>query len=452
MKRPTTPAISRRSFLKTTVWAAGALGLPNIVPARVLGRAGATAPNSQLGVAIIGCGNRTKSTAPNEWGRAGAPTRIVAVCDVVADRRAALAAKAGQCDAVGDFRELLTRSDIDVVNVSTGCYWHSAIEVQAAKAGKHLYGEKPLGRCVDWNKRVRHAVRAAGVQFQYGTQYTSHAHVQLGVELVLNGKIGAVKQIYVWCPRGQNGGNATEIPVPPGWDFDLWTGPAPQHPFSQDLCVSKWGAVYNLDFGLGMISAWGSHPLEALQLWADEAGWGIPVEYRGTGQRVLTDLYNTFATWDVDATYANGVPLKFCDVETIQKYVPRPELFAKNLGGNHGTMIVGETGTVIFGGNLLVTEPESVRLEAKNLPKRHLVQSSSPVQNLAEAIRGQTKTITNVESAFRSDAVSHLSHIAILLGRPVKWDATQETIVGDAEAAALLSRPARAPYDKLLEV
>ncbi len=216
--------ISRRRFIRHTALAGVALGFPTIVPATVLGGNGKASPGGKVNVALIGCGSRSGYAANyKNYGK----SVVVAVCDPVEGRRLQRKQEFGGCADYADFRQVLARKDVDAVHIATADHWHVPIALLAARAGKDMYTEKPLGISIEHDKKSREIVDKHGRVFQYGAQQRSMQHVRLGIELVLNGHIGEVREAYVWAPHGESGGTCAEKPVPAGFDYDLWLGPAP---------------------------------------------------------------------------------------------------------------------------------------------------------------------------------------------------------------------------------
>ena len=224
----------RRNFLKAAAVAGSAVGFPSIIPSSALGKDGAVAPSERINVGLIGCGNRAGAAVSYKNYE---KSEVVAVCDPFVDRRLEKArgfAGAG-CPDYNDFRDLLANKNVDAVHVATGDYWHVPISIAAARAGKDVYTEKPLGVCIEQDLSARQIVDKYKRIFQYGAQNRSTAQTRMGMELVLNGHIGEVKEIYAWCPPGESGGSATPVlPIPDGFDYNMWLGPAPQAPYCQD--------------------------------------------------------------------------------------------------------------------------------------------------------------------------------------------------------------------------
>lgn len=438
--------ISRRSFLKSSAVAGAALGFPTIIGSRVLGRNGAIAPSERVNIGLISCGNRSGVTIDYFNSE---KAQVVAVCDPVKERRLARKVQLGNCDDYNDFRELLAREDVDAVHISTADHWHVPISLAAARAGKDMYTEKPLGISIEQDLAARVIGDKYKRVFQYGTQNRSMIHVRMGIELVLNGHIGEVKELYVWCPPGESGGSSTPIlPVPEGFDYDMWLGPAPVKPFCADRCLNQSGRIgifHIYDYAIGFIAGWGAHPLDQLQWWADHAGLNIPVQYEGTGKIPQEGLFDTITNWDMTCTYSNGLKLRFLDNLTARKATKVPYI-DQMPNFYHGTLFVGSEGWITVTRSGWKVYPESLYREGKKPGKIRLTQSLNQRDNFIESILNKQKPISDLNSAVLSDLISHLSDICIRTGRKITWDPEKETIVGDSEAASMMSRAMRKPW------
>ncbi len=436
--------ISRRSFLKNSVIiSSAAIGFPSIIPASVLGRNGSIPPSDKVNVGLIACGNRAGYAVEYHNYQ---KSQIVAVCDPIKERRLQKKQQFGNCDDYNDFRELLARDDIDAVHISTADHWHVPISLAAAKAGKDMYTEKPLGISIEQDIAARAIVDKYNRVFQYGAQQRSMIQVRMGIELVLNGHIGDVKEIYVWAPHGESGGSAKpELPVPQGFDFDLWLGPAPEAPFCHDRCLEQSGrnGIFHIyDYAIGFMAGWGAHPLDMLQWWADNAGLEtIPVHYAGSGEIGVGGLFNTLTDWDVQCTYANGLPMRFMDDQTANSRKPHP-----GVEGGHGTLFVGSEGWVRVSRGSWKVSPVELYKRGKSPGEKRLQVSQDQIQNFVDCVISRKQPVDNLHSAVRSDIICHLSDICIREGRPISWDAEKETIINDPEAAKRIHRPMRKPW------
>ncbi len=441
-----TPSLSRRDFVKKSIGAASLLSFPTIIPATALGKNGAVAPSNRARIGIIGCGLRAGSAESYHFYDR---SDIVAVCDPIGSRREEkrVTWDVDPAHSHTDYRELLARDDIDGVHIVTSDHWHVPLSLEAARAGKHMYTEKPLGLTIEHDLAARQITEKYGRIFQYGTQQRSQPQPRMGLELVLNGHIGDIKEILAWAPAGERGGSDDPVlAVPSDYDLDLWTGPAPLRPFSHDrnLLQGNDNAIFHVrDYALGFIAGWGAHPLDLLQWWADMEGRGIPVDYRGLGFVPSEGLRDTVTHWDVTAHYADGVRLRFMDFTTAQPYV-------KHAGGSYnGTLFIGTKGWICVARSAFFASSPELRQQARDPGPIQLKRSSNHFENFVDAILDDEEPIAPLDSAIRSDLISQLSEIAIRTGEQVDWDPVTEQVLGSDEAKAMVHRPLRAPYDLL---
>jgi len=405
-------ALSRRGFL-----ALGAAGLagPYVVTSGALGGPGRPAISDQVTLGMIGAGGRGSGLAMG---------RVLAVCDPWKNRRENLASRF-KATPYNDFRELLAREDIDAVSIGTPDHWHVPIAVAAAKAGKDMYVEKPLGVSIRQDLVCRETIRRYARVFQYGTQQRSSAHCRFGCELVRNGRIGQVKEIIVVAPNSGPGGNTVPKPVPEGLDYDMWLGPAPWTPFTGcPLGGGNWYHCY--DYALGFIAGWGAHPLDILVWGYDIRKAGI-WEVEGTGKIASEGRNDAVYDWDVRITFGNGVKLRFTP------------------GGDH-TRFIGTEGWVGISRGYIKAEPESLLKSTIRPEEIHLPVSHSHGGNFLDAVRSRTDPVSNIEDAVQSDLVSHVGDLAIRLGRKLRWDPIKEEFLDDPDATRLMTRPMREPW------
>ncbi|MCX7006114.1 MAG: Gfo/Idh/MocA family oxidoreductase, partial [Kiritimatiellaeota bacterium] len=263
---------SRRDFLRSSA-ALGAVawGMPTIVPSSVFGQ---NAPSKRINLAIIGAGNQSTVDIP-EWLK-NDDCQIVTICDVNRGSRGyrddkqflgreqqrdfvnkAYAQKTGQdsykgCDACIDFRDVLARKDVDAVAIITPDHWHAVQTIMAAEAGKDIYCQKPLGLTVRDGQEMIKAVRKHNRILQCGSQWRSKAHIREACELVRNGRLGKLQKIESFVAennfKGPGPGWKPE-PVPEGFDYNFWLGPAPQAPYHNLRCFYKFRFI--LDYSGG---------------------------------------------------------------------------------------------------------------------------------------------------------------------------------------------------------
>jgi predicted dehydrogenase len=447
----TSPVLSRRSFLQGTL---AASTLPLLLPRALRGE---TAPSNHIRLGVIGCGSRASyNILFNFIGIADA--RIVAACDAFPHKTDLFVQKVNTrygstvCVAERDFRTLLARPDIDGVIISTADHWHVPMAAYAALAGKAIYVEKPLSVAMEWSKRLRQVVTPRGLVVQYGTQQRGEQRqFRRACELVRNGHLGEVREVWTWCAdltsqqaQVQSFGTNEPVAPPPGMDYDLWLGPAPLKPFTVDRCTNL-GCYHVYDYALGFIAGWGAHPLDIAQ-------WGLgrdhtsPVRYRGTGKLpAVGSLWDTTYEFDAECQYADGVTLRLFAESIARTRVP--DKTGRPLHADHGTLFFGTKGWVGVDRDALYASDKVLQSWKRSPSDLVLTEAESHAKDFVACIRNRTTPVSPLESAIRSDTISHLADIAIRTGREITWDPVSETIVGDAEASRYLDRPLREAWD-----
>jgi len=439
--------ISRRKMIKKTAVATSAIAFPALISSEALGRAGHVAPSDRVNIGLISCGSRS---GVSEEYKKYPKSEVVAVCDPISERRIMRKKQFGNCPDFNDFRDVLARSDVDAVHISTADHWHVPISLAAARAGKDMYTEKPLGISIEQDLAAREITKKYKRIFQYGTQNRSMIQVRMGIELVLNGHIGDVKKVHVWCPPGSFGGSAAPMPVPKGFDYDMWLGPAPRVPFSRDRCLVQAGhnGIFHIyDYAIGFIAGWGAHPMDQLQWWADQVGAGIPVHYEGSGVIPASGLFDTVTHWDVTCTYANGLEMRFMDDSTAKRTDRKDKIpYMNEIQFYHGTLFEGTEGWVAVTRGGWKVFPESLYKKGKDPGKIRLTENSNHQTQFVDCVLERKQPISDLESAVKSDIICHLAEISVRSGREVNWDPDQETIKGDPVAQKLMHREMRAPW------
>lgn len=449
LQTPFRVSATRRQFLRRSMAIAGAIAAPAVVPSSAFGLAGTTSPSNRvmlgcIGVGIQGLGNmRTFRGNPE--------VQVVAVCDVHQAQRVRAKQAVDEfydnkdCAAYSDFREVIARSDLDAVQITAPDHWHPLMALEAARRGKHMYCEKPMGWSLRAAQAVREAVHKSGVVFQFGTQQRSGGRFRQACELVRNGKIGQLKTILVGVPGSWTCPKQPVEPVPKELDYDLWLGPAPEAPYCYQRCrpwteKEGWSVWYSIsDYCMGMIGNWGVHHLDIAQ-WGNGSDLSGPAEIEGTGvfpQDMLTDAA---VSWQVENRYANGVTLVHMDDGTAKKH---PQQVA---GYGHGVLFLGSEGWVHVDRGKIDASPQSLLKLKLGPDELHLLKSDNHHVNFIDAVKGKTKPAAPIDVAVRSDSLCHLQQIAIKLRRKLRWDAAAEAFVGDDEANRMLDRPMRSPW------
>jgi predicted dehydrogenase len=432
---------SRRSFLKKSVLGGAAVMFPHIVPASVLGK---DAPSNRITMGCIGLGTQGVGNMKAFLGESD--VRVTAICDVrqsqIDQAKKIVDGRYGDkgCKVYHDFRELMVDKKIDAVSIAPPDHWHVLMGLEAARNGKDMYYEKPVGLSVRHSKALRKEVKKYSVVFQFGTQQRSERNFRFGCELVRNGRVGKLQTIYVGVPPGITYPNQPEEPVPEGFDYNMWLGPAPMAPYCYQRCRpfdSKeevnwgYGIWYHIyDYCLGMPANWGVHHLDIAQ-WGNGTEKSGPVEVEGKGVFPKDGLANCLLTWDVKFRYANGVTLDYTD----------------NAKNEQGIKFVGTEGWVfVRRGNFIDAEPKSLLKSTIGPDEEHLIESKGAHRDFLDAVKSRGTTVCPVEDAVCSDTLTQLNDIVTRLGRKLKWDPAKEEFIGDSEANRMLDRPMRNPW------
>lgn len=415
--------MNRRGFLQC---AGLAVAAPLILPASARGA------NDRINVGTVGVGPQGRAVM--QCFLASPSARVVAVCDVNAlrreDARAHVDAHYGAtgCAAYGDFRELIARSDVDVVHCATPDHWHLLVALEAARAGKDMYIEKPLGLSLAQDRALRDAIHRYGNVFQFGTQHRSERNFRFACELVQNGRIGKLHTIKVALDASKVAPNFPAEPVPDWLDYDMWLGPAPVAPFTPNRIINRyWWHIS--DYTLGFVAGQNIH-------FADIAQWGNgtdltgPLEVEGWGRFPTDGLCDCAIAYSVRHKFANGVTMFLTDdVENPQ-----------------GIRFEGSDGWVFVNLGNIDAEPKSVLNTVFDPEEPRLYHSKNHIENLLECVRTRDQTVCPIDPAVRSDTICHLSDIAMRLGRPLRWNPESERFVDDAQANAMLTRAMREPW------
>ena len=437
--------ISRRSFLKRCSLAAAAGGLPAWFVERDLAEAAPRpkrlGPNDRPAIALIGCGGMGRGDAANA-ARFG---DLVAVCDVDdthAEAAAQQFAKNGRTpDKYNDFRKVMARDDIDVIITATPDHWHTLVNLAAARAGKDVYGEKPLTLTIDEGKYMVKAVRKSGIVFQTGTQQRSSEKFRLACELVRNGRIGQLKQITVWLPAGLREGPFSPSPPPPGLNWDFWLGQAPKFDYVTQRCHQLFRFWY--DYSGGTMTDWGAHHNDIAR-WAVDLPGPVSVEGKALAQPVPGG-YTAYSDYEVNYTYANGV------LHTVRT-TPDDSIYGgvvKENGQRNGLKFEGSNGWIWVNRAEIEASDEAMLSTPLPAGATRLYVSNDHMGNFFDCVRSRKMPVAEVEVGHRSASLCHLGVIALRLGRKLQWNPARETFTGDGakEGNHWLARKMRRPFD-----
>lgn len=455
--------MKRRDFLKNSVLTTGGLlGFPSIIKSSVF--AAETRPNAKINIGQIGFGRIARSHDLPETIKHDM-CRVVAVADVDIKRAKDgkkwiedyYAKKTGKADYIDvkmyqNYREMLNDDSIDAVIISTPDHWHAQPAMEAALAGKDIYMQKPTSLTIAEGRQMADCLKKTGRIFQIGSQQRSAnpwPQFKRVCELVRNGKVGQVKHIIIGLPGDPSGPEEPEMPIPANLNYEMWLGSTPLVYYTENRVhpqksYDRPGWLRCEQFGAGMITGWGAHHL-------DIAHWGMgteftgPVEIEGKAEFPKSGLWDVHGDFDVHAKYANGVTM---------------HVSGKN---PNGVRFEGDEGWIFVSrGPDRVTESDPISGDPNNSPVLvsdmkifeapigpndiHLYESPEQHLNWLQCILSRKEPIAPAEVAHRSCSACLLSHIAMKLGRKVRWNPDTEQFIDDPEASAMLSRPQRKPW------
>ncbi len=449
---------TRRRFLQA------AAVFPAIVPSRVFGQ---SAPSNTIQVAQIGCGRIARASEMSGLLRNADAARYAAVCDLdtvrIADAKSliegAYAKRFGPNGSPAlktyrDYRELLADKSIDAVCVSTPDHWHAQPAMEAALAGKDVYLQKPASLTIREGRQMADVLKRSGRILQIGSQQRSDLQWRYACELVRNGRIGKVKDIFIGLPVDPAGDEEAEMPPPANLNYEMWLGSTPKvfytekrvHPQSRDLKAryDRPGWLRCEQFGAGMITGWGAHHIDIAHWAMDTEGTG-PVEITALAEFPKKGLWDVHGRFHVAARYAAGFTMYLSD-----QY-------------DNGVKFIGEDGWIwVTRGRWSMADaapgqPRSKVLDASDprilrggIQDREVHLHASPRNDhhldWLTSIRTRQPNAAPAEAGHRACSACLLGHAAMKTGRTLKWDPQAETFPSDAAANALLSRPQRAPY------
>lgn len=412
-------------------------------------------PNEKINVGLIGLG---KMMNGHIYGLLGDKSvRITNICDIEDERisfnkeRIENSYKnSGESVAVKthkDFRNLIADKSVDAVLIATPDHWHTITSVLAARAGKHVYCEKPLTFSIQEGQQIINAVKANGVVFQTGSQQRSEASFREAVRLARSGMLGQIKQ--VWCNIGRKFPVVYNWPaedLPKGVDWDMWIGPAPMRSFSSHLLPKLlsgknkydhiWGEWrWHYDYGNGMQADWGAHHFDIAQ-------WGLNMDGKGPKYiHVYEDQNRNIKsdTRNICYEYADGVMV----------YYGQPEILRKKgyPGGLAMVTFVGTEGVATASrGNIFWADKPSLRSGKIAPTKTSTYVSEGHKDNFFNAIRTGRPTICPAEVGVSSCNMCIIGNIAYKLGRRLEWDWKKCEFVGDSEANRYLWRQNRGEW------
>lgn len=410
-------------------------------------------PNERLNVASIGVGGRGTGI-----GRQAASLGNMVACADVHRKNAEEFAKPyeGRCEIYTDYRKVLDRQDVDAVTIGTPDHWHVKIAIDAMKAGKDVYCEKPLTLTIEESKLICEAVRKSGKVFQVGTQQRSEFNSMFlkAVVLARSGRLGKKLRAVSSVGQATAGGPFPNSDPPEFLDWDFWLGQAPKVPFCENRI--GWNFRWWFEYSGGQVTDWGVHHTD-IALWALSGEETGPVQVTPVksefplgrelmletllGKRPWQELpvsYNVAKSFDCDMLLPNGNEVKL-------------------VSGSNELIIEGELGKIRVNRGSLTGKPIEDLSDADKQwlddEVRKLYRGKEPgshMRNFFECVKDRSLPVSDVYTHTNSVNACHMANIAMLLNRTVKWDPEKYEFPGDEEANALTRRSQREPYQIVL--
>lgn len=418
---------NRRQFVKQTTAAIAGL---SIVPRHVLGK-GYTAPSDRFNVGVIGTGAQSSglikrlSKIPQ--------ARVIAGCDVhqkrlvkfsqLIEEQYQMYGVKGKAEVHEDYEKLLENPDIDGVVVSTPDHWHAIPAIDAMKAGKHVYCEKPMSHTINEGRMMEKVARKYNRVLQTGSMQRSRADFRKACELVRNGYLGKIEK--VWVEVG-NPSAPCDLPyqaTPNYLNWERWLGPAPLRSYHDIIVEASWFPNWRWyrEYGGGILSDWGAHMFDIIQ-WALGMDHSGPVKYEAPIEPT--------ASRRLKMHYENGI-----------------EVEHRNFGRGFGVRFFGSDGTMDISRKYFETSnKELVDIELKSTDER-LYVSESHETDWITAAKGGTKPICDVEIGHRTATICHIANLAYEFRRPLQWDSVKEEFIDDFEANLRRGKQYRKPYN-----
>lgn len=398
--------------------------------------------NDRISLAFIGVGVMGTENLKAAMDHPG--VAVGAVCDVYQphlERAGAIARRGGhQPKEVADFRQILGDKSIDAVCISTPDHWHPYITIEACKAGKDVYVEKPVGVVVEEGQKMVAAARKYNRVVQAGTWQRSGAHFQKAGQIVRSGQLGKVSFCRTWIYNNAPAagiGNPSDAAPPPGLNWDLWQGPARNRTFNPN----RFGVYPNAysyfrffwDYAGGQLTDSGVHMIDIVQMAFDEA---MPKAITALGGKFwYQDDTETPDTLQV--TYEYPGFLGSWEHRSNNTEATRSRLMGAMFHGTRGTLYVDRAG-------FKVTPEKGSGLEATEMNR---VADPHPLHwgNFLDCVRTRKRPNSDIETCYRSSATCFLGNVALQTRLRLDWDDKQQTVLQE-QARPFLRREYRDPW------
>lgn len=431
---------SRREFLKAAGLAATSAGIVPAWMADLTYGQEKAAESTRRKIGAIGVGGQGTGIMLNASGHAD----VVAVADVDKNHLNRAKDELGKrqkdvpVELFGDYRKLLERQDVSAVTIGSPDHWHTRMVIDAMKAGKDVYCEKPLTLTVAEGQQILKVIKETGKVLQVGTQQRSDLGLFIrAVATVRSGQLGAIRKVTVQLPQSTGeGGPFASKPVPENLNWDAWLGQAPQVDYCPERCHFSFRWWY--EYSGGILTDWGAHHIDICQ-WALGQEKSGPLTVDGSKTRLPTveNGYNTPKHPSLFLTYPKDIEVEITT-------------------GNEGLLFEGTDGRMFVNRGRITGKPIEDQDKDQGLKDKTMAlvqeiygKDRKPVSHMADffrAVEDRKAPISDAESQHRTVSICHIGNASIRLGRKLAWDPAAEKFIGDDEANSHLSRPQRAPY------
>jgi myo-inositol 2-dehydrogenase / D-chiro-inositol 1-dehydrogenase len=454
-------SLPRREFMKAGGKGLGAsflltVGFPTIVPSSVFGSG---APSRLINVGIIGSGRIGRTHDMPGILKHDKMARITAVCDLDTNRLAEgkqfleeQYAKKGislNVRTYPDYREMIQNKELDAIVICTPDHWHAKPAIEAARAGKDVYLEKPTSLTIAEGRAMSDAIMRTGRIFQMGTQQRSWEQFRIACELVRNGRIGRLHTVKIGLPGDPAGKVEPEMPIPKNLNYEMWLGSTPYVYYTENRVhprkgYDRPGWLRCEQFGAGMITGWGHHHVDIAH-WGMDTEYSGPIEIKATAEFPRSGLWDVHGDFQVEAHYATG------ETMLINGSYPNGIRFEGSDGwifvtrGDYKVTPSDPKSNAANGQALSASDPRILKSPI-GPDEIHLYRSADHHLNWLECIRTRQATICPVEVGHRGCTTCLLGHIAMKLPRTLYWDPVRERFKNDDEANSHLARAQRWPY------
>ncbi len=445
--------LRRRDFLATT---GAVLSAPYVMPSGVLAAPNRKGPNDRINVGHIGMGGRARGLY-RELGvmRDQGAAQSIAVCDIDETRLERASKEVGpQADVYRDYRYILERKDIDAVIIGTPDHWHGVHFVHAAEAGKHIYCEKPACCTIEESRAMVAAAKKAGIASQIGSQGRSQPEAYMMHRYLANGVVGKVGNVECFhYPSPADSTQTADGDPPPELDWDMWLGPLRWRPFNKRHLhgVFRW----LLESGGGQIRDRGAHVMSCAMYWMGADGTG-PVTVEATGTPPNQGLWDSAVYMNVTYTFKNP-DWKMTWTQMPNDQLPpaekrTPDEFKDGVSKisrpGYGAIYHGDKGKCMhWGGDGGTWAERKVRQWTPPAGAVDVYKSPGHMQDWFRGIRDTNhRCIMDIEWGAGVANLTILGNLAYILGRKLTWDQDKQEIVGDDQAARMMSTPQRHPY------